>query len=319
MKKRTFLRKRRFKRTSSRKLSPSDLSVLDFLWTWKVASTPMLTEWAYKGNSPWWVYKALRQLERERYIQALPRGKYFAVELWALTDLGFEVVLMDRDDIAFHRYRPHAPAHDYLATCLQLGELWLGSVDRQFFTEQMLASLAPSNFPKGFKKAEGHVPDGLTLMEGALQRALVGYEVDLNLKTEDRYRATFAYYEDEVKPALVIWLVRSPWMATRILEVYREARGYKQKPNLSDRLSFILLDDFKARVWDAQVLGGRYQGMSISKLHANLLQSLGKPAPKGGQKPLAEIFFPEFKSPQKTIASAISLEPEIHQHPSGPG
>lgn len=30
--------KRKYKRTSNRKLSSSDISVLDFLWTWKVAS-----------------------------------------------------------------------------------------------------------------------------------------------------------------------------------------------------------------------------------------------------------------------------------------
>jgi hypothetical protein len=31
--------KRKFKRTSSRKLSVGDIQVLDFLWTWKVASS----------------------------------------------------------------------------------------------------------------------------------------------------------------------------------------------------------------------------------------------------------------------------------------
>src|SRR5476651_2032187 len=112
-------KRRRFKRTSDRKLSQSDLLVLDFLWTWKVATTPILKVVAFQDQSEWWIYKALRQLKSEKYIQALPRGKFLEQELWALTELGFEIVLMDRDDIQAYRYRPHAPAHDYFATCLQ--------------------------------------------------------------------------------------------------------------------------------------------------------------------------------------------------------
>lgn len=76
-----------------------DLTVLDFLWTWKVASTPMLREAAYRRKSPWWVYKSLRRLRDEKYIELLPRGKNLEQELWTLTDHGFEIVLMDRDDI----------------------------------------------------------------------------------------------------------------------------------------------------------------------------------------------------------------------------
>ena len=110
--------KRKFKRTSNRKLSPGDIQVLDFLWTWKVASSKMLKLIGFPTQSEWWAYKAIKQLEREKYIQAMPRGKNLELEVWTLTALGFEVVLMDRDDIAEYRFKPHAPAHDYFATCL---------------------------------------------------------------------------------------------------------------------------------------------------------------------------------------------------------
>ena len=45
------------------------------------------------------MYKAIRQLVKEKYIMPLPRGKYLNQEVLTLTELGFEVVLMDRDDI----------------------------------------------------------------------------------------------------------------------------------------------------------------------------------------------------------------------------
>jgi len=311
-KRQSFVKRRKFKRYSDRKLSLRDLAVLDFLWTWKAASTGVLTEVAYKDKSQWWIYKALRQLQKEKYIQLLPRGRNLEIELWALTDLGFEVVLMDRDDIINYRYRPHAPAHDYLATCLQLGDLWQFPCDKLFFTEQMLGSLAPSNFPKGFKNNEGHLPDGITLIRSPLRDVYLGYEVDLNLKDLQRYKETFIYWEN-VQPTLIIWLVRNTWMADKIMGLGKESRhNLRNGTDILSRVCFILLDDFKEKIWESQVLNGKYKGMTIRKLTANLLQSLSKETANFGQKSLKEIFFPKYKSPQKSALYEKLKEKEIY-------
>jgi hypothetical protein len=260
----------------------------------------MLGEVAYKGKSSWWVYKALRQLKKERFIQRLPRGKNLEQELWALTDHGFEVILMDRDDLIHYRYKPHAPAHDYLGSCLQLGDLWQFPCDKMLFTEQMLASLAPSNFPKGFKEYDGHVPDGITVIRSQLKEATIGYEVDLNLKDVERYESTFRYYQI-VKPTLIFWLVRNTWMADRIAAVGKHPHSFSQNgEHVLPNVCFVLVEEFKEKIWEAEVLNGKYKGMSIRKLHANLLQSMGKETATFGQKKLAQIFFPKFKSPQKS-------------------
>lgn len=70
--------KRKYKRKTSRKLSASDIQVLDFLWTWKVASPNVLKLVAYSDKSDWWVYKAIRQLIKEKYIYRRSRicGKW---------------------------------------------------------------------------------------------------------------------------------------------------------------------------------------------------------------------------------------------------
>lgn len=278
-----------------------DLASLEFLWMWKVASSPMLKEHAFRNKTEWWVYKALRRLEKEKYIVRLPRGRNIEQELWTLTEHGFEVVLMDRDDIREYRHRIHAPAHDYLATCLQLGEIWHEPLEKTFFTEQMLTSIAPSNFPKNLRTVTEHIPDGVTLLPGGLKNVIIGYEVDLNLKDEDRYRHTFNYYRRSAADAhLVIWLVKSPWIAGRIQEVCVQNVLGNDKGEFLNRFAFVLVDDFKERIWGAEVFMGPMKGESIRKLHANLLQSLGKTAAKMGQKPMREIFFPKFKSPQKT-------------------
>jgi len=297
---------RNFKRLSERKLSAKDLLVLDFLWNWKVASTPMLKEVAYKADSPWWVYKALRRLKQERYIQLLPRGRNLDLELWALTRHGFEVVLMDRDDMAQYRYRVHAPAHDYLGTCLQLGDLWQSNVDARFFTEQQLSSLAKWNFPAALRANEEHIPDGVTTIRGALHTVTIGYEVDINLKEEERYQSTVSYYREGLKPNLVVWLVRNVWMAEKIWECLCKWH-YSETPDvLGKRYAFVLLDDFKQNAWGAVAINRALKGISIHKLHASLIQTAGKDGARLAQKPMTEIFFPKFKSPQKSMGSMKS-------------
>lgn len=288
--------KRKYKRKSSRKLSASNIQVLDFLWTWKVASLQILKLVAFSGKSDWWVYKAIRQMIKEKYIMPLPRGKYLNQEVLTLTELGFEVVLMDRDDIQQYRFKPHAPAHDYFATCLQLGDLWLSDIHKVFFTEQMLTSLRPNNFPKNYANGEGHVPDGITRLQNGLKTISVGYEVDLNLKESERYEETIRYYEALEEITHVIWLVRNDWIAERILKIISTYSSHYRPKSYS----FIRLDDFKNHVWEAKVFCGANIGFSIRKIHTNLMQSLGKTDAILEQNNLKEIFFSEYKSPQKS-------------------
>lgn len=289
--------KRKYKRTSNRRLSSSDIQVLDFLWTWKVASPKMLKLVAYPDKSDWWVYKAIRQLISENYIMPLPRGKYLDQEVLTLTQLGFEIVLMDRDDITQYRYKPHAPAHDFLATCLQLGALWLSAWDKVFFTEQMLSSLRANNFPANYVNDEGHVPDGITHLRNGLKFVAIGYEVDLNLKESTRYEATFNYYNQLTDVQVVFWLVRNDWIAERIKKIISSFYGYEHKKN---KFQFIRLEEFKKEIWSTKVFSGSFVNVSICKVHENLMQSLGKMDATLGQRNLLETFFGKYKSPQKS-------------------
>ena len=214
---------------------------------------------------------------------------------------------MDRDDIVEYRFKPHAPAHDYFATCLQLGDLWTSNWPKTFFTEQMLASLRKSNFPKYFTSDEGHVPDGITMLKHELKETYIGYEVDLNLKDLERYGQTHNYYGLlDNKVCAVFWLVRNDWIAGRI-QASMDERPYLPKI----RISFILLDDFKKDIWSAKVYRGKYVGHTIRKIHENIMQSLGKPSAMLGQKSMSDIFFSKYKSPQKSITSVKEDTNEI--------
>jgi hypothetical protein len=300
-----FLAKRKkFKTISTRKLSSSDVELLHFLWRWKVATTSLLKEFIYPKKSFWWVYKSIRQLKAEKLIELLPRGKRLEQELWALTDRGFELVLQDRDDIDKYRYRVHAPAHDYLATCLQLGEFWHLPFDYSFHTEQMMSSLSDSNLHKRVNERHEHIPDGATFLFANGKEALICYEVDLTLKDEDRYNKTHTFYELGAKPDLIVWLVSESWILNRIAGILSK-QSLHGLGETYDQTAFVLLDDFKQNVWNAKCCHGPLAGNTIRKLHANVIQKIGKEEPKIRQRPYREIYFPKFKSPQK-LASCVN-------------
>ena len=144
-----------------------------------------------------------------------------------------------------------------------MGDLWQFNCEKMFFTEQMLASLAPSNFPKGFKNDEGHLPDGVTILRSQLKEATVGYEVDLNLKDVESYESTFNYYH-EIKPQLVFWLVQNLWMAERIFRVGESIhRSQHDGPSILPNVCFVLVDDFKEKIWEAAVINGKHRDVSI--------------------------------------------------------
>ena len=107
----------------------------------------------------------------------------------------------------------------------------------------------------------------------------IAYEVDLNLKEESRFSDTWSYYRYAVRPHLIVWLVRNPWIANRILGQFTAASRNEREAFLS-KVAFVVMDDFKQRVWDAEAIIGPMKGLSLRKLHANLLQNLGKDAQK---------------------------------------
>ncbi len=102
-------------------------------------------------------------------------------------------------------------------------------------------------------------------------------------------------------------------MADKIMSLGKDYSCYLQNSNdILSRVCFILVDDFKEKIWEAKVLNGPYKGMSVRKLTANLLQKLGKETANFGQKSLKEIFFPKYKSPQKSVFYKKTAETKIY-------
>jgi len=296
-----------------RDLKKSEIEAIEFLWRWKVAPASLLKEIAFSSMTAWTFYKTIRQLKKENILMEIPRGKFIFHRLLALTELGYEIYLRDRDYNDKYRFRVHAPAHDYLASAMQLaGVLKNKDPQIELYSEQELQTFPLEMWPKHFQSrvsvsngysyssTEKHFPDGLTVFRNAGKVATIGYEVEINLKPKERYRELFSFWThtgsyDFPGADIVLVLVRTPWIANKIISY---ASPVDHRPQ---DFAFISLDDFILQGWEATVRIGRYEGLSIRKIHENLLQKIGKDPAKLGQMPDWMAFFPKYRSPQKSI------------------
>jgi hypothetical protein len=146
---------------------------------------------------------------------------------------------------------------------------------------------------------------------------IIGYEVDLNLKNEERYQSTIDYYQNGLKPQLVVWLVRNRWIMDKICSLISQYNYSRTNFDFSKRCVFVLLDDFKENIWEAKIVSAAAKGESLRKVHANLIQRASKREAKLNQKPMRDIFFPKFKSPQKSDVSVVLKEEEKTLTPFG--
>jgi len=151
------MKKRRGRKPKSlvltRDLSKNEIFLIGYLWRWKVAPASLLKEAAFRKSSPWTFYKILKRLIKEKILKEIPGGKYFSHRLLALTEFGFEIYLRDFDYINRFRFRVHAPAHDYLATALQLGDfVFPPEIGMERFSEQELQTYLPDQLPYGYQQ-----------------------------------------------------------------------------------------------------------------------------------------------------------------------
>lgn len=280
-----------------RDLTRNEITALEFLWKWKLASTQLLKEVAFKKYSNWSAYKILRKLYDEGYLDFAPKGKYLPQKLWCLSKKGFETFLLNRDDLTNQRYRVHAPAHDYLGTTFQLGDL-LGSknIPVELFSEQELASLPRTVFPFSMQHSS-HIPDGMTVFGSGKEKLIIGYEVDLNLKDKERYKTSGFDHTISLKTNIVFWLCRNLWIAKQISRIMQEVANDCRYDKTHH--AFVLMDDFISYGWLAPIRLGFEEGSTVRKVHEKCIQKHIKTDANLGQKNNLLFYFPKHRSPQK--------------------
>ena len=246
------LQRPRGKRGPSVQITPRDLSMMKYIWRWKIASTASIHEAINQTSSPYSTYKILDRLEKNCFLECrFELTERFYV--WQLTELGFHAIKAHLGDLKEDGYLSENHRHDRLVQAFQLGEWSTHQFPQtQFFTEQDLRRRELADYPDWVPHTTDHRPDGYTKMTGHKKPWTVAYEVELSAKNVQKYEGILRFYQMARMVDRVMWLVGSDHIRDTILRA-------KQciKEDSANYHVFVDRVDFEKFGWDAEVKNER--------------------------------------------------------------
>jgi hypothetical protein len=244
------------------RLSDLDVAIIDFLWTWKLATTSMLGLRFSADTKSIAIYQRLMRLARAQLIAVTSdqAGKCFA---WVLTNTGFTIAKRNLGQLAEVGYKSEKQLHDLLVTAIHLGDnIWAEETGLETFTEQQMRRYEIEYYPSWVPPTTRHRPDGYWLVQGKAEKPrVVALEVELSRKLDSDYQAVREFYMAWKRIYRVIWFVPKAKDAKRLAKKFAEEPGVEQCYH-----NFVLLGDFLKSGWQSPITLGPDQGMCVAEL-----------------------------------------------------
>ncbi len=249
-------------------ITDRDLQILRFLWKWKMVSTSAIALKFFPNAVVQTGYKRLMLLARAEYILFVQTNHYTG-QGWTLTPKGYKVIRHLLGDLKVDGYKSEYQHHDRLVTALHLGD-WLTFQPEytQTFTEQQLRRIPIDLWDDWVPKSAVHRPDGYSLLFHGDNKLLIAFEVELSLKSKNRYESLVAFYDVQRSVDVVIWLVNSRVTLNSMKRTFEQLNVREMQKH-----NFLLLSDFEKRGWRARFVSGKF----IGKTPADLLLHLPHP------------------------------------------
>lgn len=271
-------------RTFIRLSEEHDTPILNFLWRWKLASTPTLAQkFCSHSTSPIrLMYKRLDRLKRAGMITIKPDHD-FKKFYWVLTNRGFGAIEPTLPLLRENGYKSENIKHDALVNALHLGD-WLNVTpdEIRLVAEQQLRRTDFEFYPEWVPKSDDHRPDGYWGFGNDNRIQAIAIEAELTPKSRNRYQKVAYFYDDHEKIVRVLWLVPSDQFAKRIQECMDQ--NSKKRPKVHN---YVLISEFENKIWDAKIILGPERGKSIFQLLKLWVPNVGeKRGYRGGTGPL---------------------------------
>jgi len=248
-------------------LKERDFKMFRSLWKWKVQSTYAIGRKFFSDDKVFAAYIRLHRLKRDGYVQSIQiRDSEFA---WTLTHKGFRQIFESLPFMSNEGFKSEYPYHDFLCSAFQLGE-WLISPPEgaRTFSEQQLRRIPEDNWPEwvprtpdALQRNQKHRPDGYSLFKIGNDQVVAAFEVERSIKDADRYERVVNFYNQVSSITCILWLVESR-NAVKSLERIFKRHGIE----VWSRHHFILLEEFRAKGWMAQMNGGQFHGKTLGQL-----------------------------------------------------
>lgn len=259
------------KRKSNRlDVTARDIKILKFLWKWKMVSTAAVGLRFFPNASVHTGYRRLLALAQFGFVTFI-QIDHTTGQGWTLTPKGYKVIRHLLGDLSVDGFKSEYPHHDRLVTALHLGN-WLTNQPEytQTFSEQQLRRIPVDLWDDWVPKSTTHRPDGYSLLFRGERKLVVAFEVELWLKSKNRYEPLVAFYDVQQSIDMVIWLVNSKVTLNSMKRTFERFNIREMQKH-----HFILLSDFQARGWYAPFVSGKF----IGKTPAEILLHLPLPRP----------------------------------------
>ena len=242
-------------------ITDDDFKLLTNLWRWKILTTSMIHSSAYSHRSLSACYKRLNRLECYKYIESFSSRdakRWF----WQLTDKGYRVLNFDESEIKQNGFKSEHKDHDFLVTLFHFGieQTLLLNSNSAIYTEQELRRIEIENYPDWVPHTKQHRPDGYFKLDRSLSndKSLVAIEVELNLKSAQKYFDLGQFYSDTLAIHQVLWLVKTETDAQFILNNLKKGSSQKETEH-----SFIILSQWFDQLWQTKIFIGKKQNQNI--------------------------------------------------------
>lgn len=275
-------------------ITPRDLSILKYLWKWKLVSTAAIAAKFFPGLSTLTPYRRLLRLADSNYLHYLHDNDASGCG-WCLTPKGFKKIQHLLGELSGQGFRSEYPHHDTTVTAFHLGD-WLTHQPEytQTFSEQQLRRIPNELWDDWVPKSDSHRPDGYSLMFKGEERFVFAFEVEMTLKAKSRYESVAVFYDLQQSISAVFWLVKSR-LTVNSLKKYFESFNIRD----AAKHNFIVMEEFRTLGWSASFVAGKYKGKKISEVLLHLPPTKSPlPSHQGGSLAL-------LNNSKKPILSAV--------------
>jgi|GEM_PF-671148 len=233
-------------------ISKSQQNLLYFLWRHRVSTFKTLKTLFFPNTGTETCYNRLRKLKKAGYVR-LAYCERSGRTLWCLGERGFwHLEAVRLPELKTKSYRPNNIYHDWINMAALRGD-WNernpGGI--AIVTDQELTATEVPWFPIGIQADIKHRPDGFWMKLNASEPTAIALEVEINGKSQARYEEICSAYNSIHFVDHVIWIVPDRGLSKKI-----QAAAEACVNSRTDFHLFVLLEDFEAGLWQAQILNG---------------------------------------------------------------
>lgn len=248
----------------SLRLTSRDYDIFQFLWRWKYVSTKALSTVFFNGKSHLRGYSRLRELKNAGFINTEFVRKDCEDKAWCLSTKGYKKIEEYLPELENPGFRAENPHHDFLVSCVHIGNWLLGSPDGcSLFSEQQMRRYNPDLYPDWVPECDYYRPDGYWYIEHEDEPKVITLEVELTQKTQRRYEKVADFYKLHPEVTSGIWVVPNKPSAKRLLNSL-----CNENPKGIHQHQFLLVKDILRSNWDSPIVLGSFQGCSLKEFIA---------------------------------------------------